>query len=60
MARLFRPLMNRNWGDNEDELPLRSGAETISEDTALATNITSSFGELLRTFMDEYARAIHL
>jgi MoxR-like ATPase len=56
-ARLFAPLMFRDWGASEDEhlrQPRTSAAEVTDQPIS---SESSSFSELLRAFLDEYARS---
>lgn len=54
-ARLFAPLMFRDWESDVDVLPRRDVSAGMGDQAISAES--SSFGELLRTFLDEYARA---
>jgi MoxR-like ATPase len=54
-ARLFAPLMFRYWESDAEELPRRDVSAGVRDQPI--SSESSSFGELLRTFLDEYARA---
>jgi MoxR-like ATPase len=54
-ARLFAPLMFRDWETDAEELPRHRMPAGVGDPPT--SSESSSFGELLRTFLDEYARA---
>ena len=56
MARLFSPLMSRDWSGEEDDLPL-FGVGSAEDQEEAPPQVDSSFGELLQAFLGEYGRA---